>query len=138
MTIRIAVPMLPPTANHIWLLNRNGSRRLTDEVQLFRALVLAEVRRSAYTLPEGDLSLRVALTFGRRSGDVDNRIKAAADALALALAFNDKRIRHVEAWDAGYDKGRPLTVAMLARWNSPAPIVVSSVDEALAAVGATR
>lgn len=137
MSLTIAIKMLPPTANHMWLLNRNGSRRLSAEAQMFRLLVQAEVNHSPAVVFGGPLSLRVVLTFGRRGqGDVDNRVKAAADALALALHFDDKLIRHIEAWDAGYDKGRPLTALTLSTWRGPAPAVVTSIDEALAAIGA--
>lgn len=54
------------------------------------------------------------LTFpDRRKSDLDNRLKASQDALAIALGFNDARIVRVTAERAGVEPGRPACEMVL-------------------------
>ncbi len=109
--IIIIVPALPPSSNHMYVTLRGGKKALSEEVETFRALVWADVLHAPERpcLPDGPLSLTLRLTYGtKRRQDLDNRLKAAIDAVALALKFDDVRIRRIVAEHAGYDPGRPL------------------------------
>lgn len=91
----LQLPMLPPTVNHMYRNTNRGGKVLTDEAQTFRQEVALAMR--GQSAPDGLLACTVQLTFGRRKGrtrrlDADNRIKALADAVALALGFDDSRI----------------------------------------------
>jgi Holliday junction resolvase RusA-like endonuclease len=116
--LTVIVPMLPPSVNHMYLANRKGGKRLSDEALTFRALVDKEIRDitvdTGCRLPDGPLEFRVYLTFeNRRNADIDNRLKAAVDAVALALGFNDARIDRIVAERAGVEKGKPLCEMVL-------------------------
>ncbi len=114
----VIVPMLPPSVNHYYLLNKNGSRRLSDEARAFREYAGLEARSTAslmgWRVPAGRLKLTLLLTFGsRRKTDIDNRIKAGLDALALALGFDDSRVDRIEVERVGVEPGRPLCEMIL-------------------------
>jgi Holliday junction resolvase RusA-like endonuclease len=109
--ITIVVPALPPSANHMYVTLRGGKKALSAETETFRALVWADVLHAPErpVLPDGPLALTLRLTYGtKRRQDLDNRIKSAQDAVALALRFDDCRIARITAENAGYDPGRPL------------------------------
>ena len=112
--LTVIVPVLPPTVNHMYALNRDGSKRLTDEAQSFRAYVVAEARSTArltgWRLPAGALEFEIKLTYGtKHRTDIDNRVKAALDAIAIAFDFDDTRIERIVIERAGIDPKRPLT-----------------------------
>ena len=117
MAISIWVRALPPTVNHYTRPNGRGGAVLTEEVNLFRQLVWAEVVNThprPAVPPDARLALTMRLTFGtRRRCDIDNRAKTAIDALALALDFDDTRIDRLVVERAGYDKGRPACEMVL-------------------------
>lgn len=106
--ISIVVAALPPTVNHMYIARKGGGKALSAEAETFRKLVLSRVSEARPVVPDGPLSLTVRLWFGdRRKCDIDNRLKAAIDALALALRFDDSRIHEIHAVRAGWDPGRP-------------------------------
>lgn len=116
--LTVIVPILPPTVNHMYRSNGRGGKVLTDQAQAFRKLVACEARTTArltgWRLPAGALRLDLLLTFGdSRRCDVDNRIKAAIDALALALGFDDARIDEILIRRVGIDPKRPLCEMVL-------------------------
>jgi Holliday junction resolvase RusA-like endonuclease len=118
--LTIIIPMLPPSANHMHLSNRNGSKRLSDEAVMFRGKVAEQVEETAngtgWRLPDGALEFVVKLTYpSKRRTDIDNRIKAALDAIALALGFDDARIERIVIERAGIDPKRPLCEMILSR-----------------------
>lgn len=110
--ITISVRVLPPSVNHMYAPNADGSKRLTDQARAFREFAGYEARVEAARAgfrPAPRMALTMRLTFGdRRNQDIDNRVKAALDALALALGFNDSCVDRIVIERAGYDKGRPL------------------------------
>jgi Holliday junction resolvase RusA-like endonuclease len=112
--LTIAVKMLPPTANHA---HQHTSRGvfLTDSVRTFRLLVANELQHAPrWHLPDGDLELTVQCVFpDKRRADLDNRLKQAQDAMALALGFDDARVKRIVGEHIGFDKGRPLCVLTL-------------------------
>jgi len=106
--ITITVAALPPTVNHMYVTCKGGRRALGPQAEVFRALVLEQVTEARPAVPCGPLALTVRLWFGdRRKADIDNRLKAAIDALALALHFDDSRIHEIHAVRVGCDPGRP-------------------------------
>ena len=113
--IVVWVAALPPTVNHLYINNGNGGKVLGDGARLFRQLVAVACQFGGYTsAPDGDLVLTVRLTFpDKRRSDLDNRLKACQDALALALGFDDARIARLTVERAGYDKGRPACEMVL-------------------------
>lgn len=105
----IWIPLLPPSVNHMYVNDGRGGKVLGEAARTFRALVTAEVAAlGSPRLARGPLELILRLTYGtRRRTDIDNRIKAALDALALALDFDDARVARIEVLHAGYATGRP-------------------------------
>ncbi len=114
--ITIIVPALPPSANHMYVTLRGGKKALSEEAETFRALIWAEAQHipEYMKMPDGPLDFTLRLTYGtKRRQDLDNRLKSAIDAVALALRFDDCRIARITAENAGYDPGRPLCEIML-------------------------
>jgi Holliday junction resolvase RusA-like endonuclease len=109
----IWLPLLPPSINHLYRPGpRRGQRVLSDEARAFRAYVVSEValqaRHEGWSVPDGDLWITIRLTFGSRARmDIDNRVKAALDAVALALAFDDCRVARLVVERVGIDPKRP-------------------------------
>lgn len=116
--LTIIVPMLPPSVNHMYRPNGKGGKILTDEAKTFRELVCYEARSTAnaqgWKVPLAPLSLTILLTYGDdRRNDLDNRVKAAQDALSLALGFDDRRIDALTIRRVGVEKCRPLCEMIL-------------------------
>jgi Holliday junction resolvase RusA-like endonuclease len=116
--LTVIVPTLPPTINHAYKSIGKGRKALTDEALAFRQEVSAEARTTArmtgWRLPDGPLEFHLFLTYGsNRRTDIDNRVKMAIDAIALAIGFDDARIDKIEIERVGYDKGKPLCEMVL-------------------------
>jgi Holliday junction resolvase RusA-like endonuclease len=116
--LTVIVPTLPPTINHAYKSIGKGRKALTDEALAFRQEVSAEARTTArmtgWRLPDGPLEFHLFLTYGsNRRTDIDNRVKMAIDAIALAIGFDDARIDKIEIERVGYDKGNPLCEMVL-------------------------
>jgi Holliday junction resolvase RusA-like endonuclease len=109
--LTITLDVLPPSVNHMYKTSRGGARYLTPEAVLFRDLAIiqtrAAARRAGWQAPER-IAFHLRLTFpNKRTTDIDNRIKAALDACALALDFNDSRVDCVIAERVGVVAGQP-------------------------------
>ncbi len=119
MKLTLDIPYMPPTVNHYWLLNRNGSRRLSDEAISFRVRAGYEAKARAAELgwqypPDARLALTVRLTFGsRRRADIDNRCKPILDTLADALGFDDSVIDRLVVERAPVVPGKPACSVVL-------------------------
>jgi Holliday junction resolvase RusA-like endonuclease len=107
--LTITLDVLPPSVNHMYTTGKGGARFLTAEAVAFRDEAIMQVRtaanRSGWQPPER-IAFHLRLTFpNRRQTDIDNRIKSALDACALALDFNDSRVDCVIAERVGVVKG---------------------------------
>ena len=111
--LTFTVDLLPPTANHYWLLNRNGSRRLSDAAISFRSIAgyAARVAASeqAWQYPtDARLSVSVRFRFAtRHKQDIANREKCLIDSIAPVLGFDDSVIDRLLLERDGYEKGKP-------------------------------
>jgi Holliday junction resolvase RusA-like endonuclease len=109
--LTITLDMLPPSVNHMYKTSKGGARFLTDEAVAFRDEAILQVRSAANRVgwcPPERIAFHLRLTFpNRRQTDIDNRIKSALDACALALYFNDSRVDCVIAERVGVRAGRP-------------------------------
>ena len=85
---------LPPTVNHLYRTSWNGARYKTAqgrEWQNVTASIMAAVKtnRKPYG---GDVALEIVFqTADRRRWDLDNRVKALQDCLAMAGVIEDDR-----------------------------------------------
>ncbi len=110
---------IPPTLNHYYLLNRNGSRRLSDAAITFRSVAgyaaKAAAQAQAWRYPDkGRLALSVRFTFAtQHKHDIDNRCKCLLDSIAPVLGFDDSVIDRLTVERAGYVKGAPRCEVVL-------------------------
>ena len=83
---------LPPSANQMYRTGRNGNRYKRREVSDWQEET-AELVRKAWGKPEaytGEVEVHVVFTVGeKRRWDVDNRLKALLDCLALGGVIED-------------------------------------------------
>ena len=105
---------MPPSINHYYRIVQGGKRNgghvhlaLSPEGTAYRYSVWAQLWGQGHEIP---LSIPLALTlrfyFVDNRSDLDNRLKACVDALAVALGFNDRRIWSLHAYRA-IDKTNP-------------------------------
>ena len=91
---RVELLGLPPTVNHLYRTSRSGVRYKTSqgrEWQNTTAAVMAKAKtnRAPY---DGDVALEIVFrTADRRRWDLDNRVKALQDCLAMAGVIEDDR-----------------------------------------------
>ena len=91
---RVELLGLPPTVNHLYRTSRNGIRYKTPQGKEWQnvtasIMATAKTNRKPYS---GDVALEVLFrTADRRRWDMDNRIKALQDCLAMAGVIEDDR-----------------------------------------------
>ena len=94
MLINAELIGLPPTVNHLYRTSRNGIRYKTPQGREWQnttaaIMAMAKTNRKPYG---GDVALEVLFrTADRRRWDMDNRIKALQDCLAMAGVIEDDR-----------------------------------------------
>ena len=91
---RVELLGLPPTVNHLYRTSRNGIRYKTPQGREWQnttaaIMAMAKTNRKPYG---GDVALEVLFrTADRRRWDLDNRVKALQDCLAMAGVIEDDR-----------------------------------------------
>ena len=91
--ITLTVDALPPTVNHLYRNRRGGGRCLSAAAEAWYDYAIPVLRsQPRYAVPSGPLRLRIRVHGLPRTTDLDNVSKAAIDALARALEFDDRWI----------------------------------------------
>lgn len=91
---RVELLGLPPTVNHLYRTSRNGIRYKTPQGREWQnttaaIMAAAKTNRAPY---DGDVALEIVFrTADRRRWDLDNRVKALQDCLAMAGVIEDDR-----------------------------------------------
>lgn len=115
---RVELLGLPPTVNHLYRTSRNGIRYKTAQGREWQnvtaaVMAMAKTNRKPYG---GDVALEIVFrTADRRKWDIDNRVKALQDCLAMAgVIEDDRQIQrlHVER-QAGTQTATTVTVLEL-------------------------
>lgn len=92
--IKVNLLGLPPTVNHLYRTSRSGVRYKTAQGRDWQnttaaIMAMAKTNRRPYS---GDVALEIVFqTADRRKWDIDNRIKALQDCLAMAGVIEDDR-----------------------------------------------
>lgn len=96
----------PPSSNRYWR-NVNGRMILSKEAREYRKAVALTCLRVFRGEPMvGPVSVTLVWHRGRKSGDLDNRIKQALDALQGSLIGDDAQICELHCFRAD-DKADP-------------------------------
>ena len=103
----------PPSVNHYYARNRNGSTRISEAGRAYRWRVVAECRKAglAKALPG---RVHVAITAhppDARRRDLDNTLKATLDAMQYAGVYvDDAQVDHLSIERGAVEKGGRLKV----------------------------
>ncbi len=105
----------PPSSNRYWRVAK-GRTYISAEAKAFRAHVHAEYVKAFRTVkvmfPTGAVSIILEWRRGRKSGDLDNRIKQVLDALQGLAYTDDKQITEIHAYRSDAPKNGGLTVTI--------------------------
>lgn len=96
----------PPSVNNMYGNRRNGGRILTQAGYRFKSDVaaIATISRSGYF--EGEVRVSANVYRARKSGDLDNRLKAVLDALTGVCWKDDDQVVEIHAYRYD-DKSNP-------------------------------
>ena len=92
----------PPSANVLWR-NMRGRMVESDAARDFKYEVLIRCRERLIEPICGDVSVTLRVFRPRRSGDLDNRIKATLDALNGLAWHDDSQVAEIHAF-RDYDR----------------------------------
>lgn len=120
----------PPTVNHYWERNRNGSLRIGPPGKLFRERVAWQVRTKGLRCLTGRLGTTiVAYPPDRRVRDLDNVLKALCDSLTHAgLWEDDSQIDDLRVLRGDVVPGGRITLAIRelpAHWTPDANLLTA-------------
>ncbi len=99
-SIRLLLPE-PPSANRYWR-HAKGRTYLAPEATAYRLAVKMAyyklVKRTKIFLPDGMVNVHLWWNRGRKSGDLDNRIKQVLDALEGLAYASDSQVVEIHAY----------------------------------------
>ena len=103
LTFTIALPL---SLNNMYPTSKSGHRYMTKEGKDFKRHAVAEAAiamiETGWDAGSGPLGLRLVMWFpNKRRTDLDNRIKAAMDAIAYGLDVDDSRFDQLHVYRAG-------------------------------------
>lgn len=109
---RFTIPGLPPSVNHCYTNIRRGKRYNERAEAYFEEMALAAARMPQIS---GRVKVEYALVFpDRKVRDPGNFEKVLSDGLQRAgVLVNDKQIRDVRCYEAGFDKSNPRVEVMI-------------------------
>lgn len=111
-SLAFTLPM-PPSSNRYWRHGGNGKVYRSDEANAY----LQEVSYALIGLTpfeNCEVEVKAIFYFGRKQGDLDNRLKILLDALQGRAYVNDKQISTILAY-RGYDKANPRVLVEVKR-----------------------
>ena len=94
MLINAELIGLPPTVNHLYRTSRSGVRYKTPQGREWQSVTAAIIAaaKTNHKPYSGDVALEIVFrTADRRRWDLDNRVKALQDCLAMAGVIEDDR-----------------------------------------------
>jgi crossover junction endodeoxyribonuclease RusA len=94
--LRITLPY-PPSANRYWRAV-NGRVLISSEARNYKRHVVSLARVARWQPIKGDVVLDVTVYRPQRSGDLDNRLKVAIDAVRGVLFGDDKQVAEIHAY----------------------------------------
>ena len=103
------LPGLPPTVNHYYKTSSHGLRYKTAAGRKYQERTISTLEQKWQDRPKytGDVELCIEfIVKSRRKWDIDNRVKALQDCIALAGIIEDDsqvQILHVERRRGGRD-----------------------------------
>jgi len=89
--ITITLPY-PPSANRLWSNGANGRKYKTTEYLSFESKAQLEIAGFIDKTLSGDLSVTLRIYRPRRTGDLDNRVKATLDVMQGMIYNDDSQI----------------------------------------------
>ena len=112
--MRLILPW-PPSTNHYWARNRNGSVRIGAAGLRFRQQTVYTCHQARIRGLTGRLSVRIeAYPPNRRRHDLDNLLKATLDALQHGGAYkDDSQIDRLEIERMGITQDGGLIVSIV-------------------------
>ncbi len=110
-------PIVPPSVNTLWRIER-GKARLSKEARDFYALVKLFVRGKRAPRAWRYYAVDILIEPSRRSGDVDNKIKAVLDSLTKAGFWKDDSLVAAVSCQFGKINRRGRTIVRVSERKS--------------------
>jgi crossover junction endodeoxyribonuclease RusA len=95
MEFSLVLPM-PPSANRYWR-NYRGVTVVSDEAKAYKCAAGYSAKQQGARVLSGSVSIVIDVFRGRRSGDLDNRLKVALDALKGIAYHDDSQVVEIHA-----------------------------------------
>lgn len=87
----------PPSTNRLWR-NFRGRAVLSEEGRIYKSAAALLASQVCDKPLQGDIRITVKVYRPRKSGDIDNRLKACLDALQGTVYENDSQIIEIHAY----------------------------------------
>lgn len=87
----------PPSANVMWRTTRTGKTYLSPEAKAYKLKVAELAAKQSVKRIDGEVILYVDIFRPQKSGDLDNRLKAALDSIKDIAFEDDKFVVEIHA-----------------------------------------